>query len=52
MNVIIIIEGSGQITSIDSQTLDFAKGQTILFPAVFNGIIEFETYTEYLLTTL
>ncbi len=51
MKVIIIINGSGRITSADSQAVDFARGQTILLPAAFNGEIEFKTSTEYLLTT-
>ena len=52
MKVIIIIKGSGQITSKDSQTVDFSKGQTILLPAAFAGEMLFDSPTEYLLTTL
>ena len=52
MKVIIIIKGSGQIKSSDSQTVDFSKGQTILLPAAFTGKIFFDGLTEYLLTTL
>ncbi|MBN1788487.1 MAG: class I mannose-6-phosphate isomerase [Sedimentisphaerales bacterium] len=52
MKVIIVIEGSGKITSPQSQKADFAKGRTILLPAEFKGTIEFETYTEYLQITI
>ena len=52
IRVIIIIKGSGQITSADSQTVNFTKGQTILLPAVFSGNMLFDSYTECLSTTL
>jgi mannose-6-phosphate isomerase len=52
MKVIIVINGSGQIISKDSQAVDFTKGQTILLPAVFGGEILSDSYSEYLLTTL
>ncbi|MFA5293167.1 MAG: type I phosphomannose isomerase catalytic subunit [Phycisphaerae bacterium] len=52
MKVIIIIEGSGKISSDNSQPVDFAKGQTILIPAAFNGEIAFDGNTEYLQVTL
>ena len=48
MKVIIIISGRGQITSKDSGPVDFAKGQTILLPEVFNGEMLFDSDTEYL----
>ncbi|MBU1260736.1 MAG: class I mannose-6-phosphate isomerase [Planctomycetes bacterium] len=51
MKVIIIISGSGQIISKDSDSVDFAKGQTILLPAVFEGEILFASNTEYLSVT-
>lgn len=51
MKVIIIIKGSGQIKSDNSQT-DFSKGQTILIPAAFSGNIHFNENTEYLQTIL
>lgn len=52
MKVIIIIKGSGQIKSGDSQAVDFSKGQTILLPATLTGEMLFDSFTEYLLTTL
>jgi len=52
MKVIIIIKGSGGISSKNSQPVDFAKGQTILLPADFEGEIAFDNNTEYLQTTL
>jgi len=51
MRVIIIISGNGRITSKDSQAADFAKGQTILLPAVFSGEMFFDSDTEYLSVT-
>lgn len=47
MKVIIFISGGGQITG----SVDFAKGQTILLPAAFEGEIMFDKDTEYLLVT-
>ena len=52
MKVIIIIEGSGQIISNNAEPVSFAKGQTILLSAEFQGDMEFAEKTEYLLTTL
>jgi mannose-6-phosphate isomerase len=51
MKVIIIISGRGQITSNDCKAVDFAKGQTILLPAAFDGEITFGGDTEYLSVT-
>jgi mannose-6-phosphate isomerase len=48
MKVIIITKGSGQIKSVNSQVVDFSKGQTILLPAAFDGQMSFNDYTEYL----
>ena len=47
MKVLIIIEGFGRITSADSEMV-FAKGQTILIPAIFDGFIEFNAKTIFL----
>lgn len=46
MKVIIIINGSGQTGSVE-----FAKGQTILIPAAFEGEITFSSDTEHLSVT-
>jgi mannose-6-phosphate isomerase len=51
MKVIIIINGSGQITSKNSEAVDFAKGQTILLPAAIEGEMLFGSDTEYLSVT-
>lgn len=51
MKVIIIIEGSGNISYNGRQT-DFKKGETILLPAGFSGKIEFADDTEYLATEI
>jgi hypothetical protein len=52
LKVIIIINGSGLIISKDAEPVDFAKGQTILLPAQFQGDMEFTDKTECLLTIL
>ena len=52
LKVIMIIKGNGQMTSADSQPVDFAKGETILLPAEFSGEIRFDSDTEYLLTVI
>jgi mannose-6-phosphate isomerase len=52
LKVIIIINGSGRIISKDAEPVDFAKGQTILLPAQFQGDMEFTDKTECLLTIL
>lgn len=52
MKVFVIINGSGRIIRDNMQPVDFAKGQTILVPAVFNGKLFFDRNTEYLQITL
>jgi mannose-6-phosphate isomerase len=52
MKVIIVIKGSGQIISADSQAVDFTKGQIILLPATFVGQICFDSHIEFLQVTL
>lgn len=42
MKVLIIIQGTGRITSPNS-TLSFSKGQTILIPAAFKGSVELDS---------
>jgi mannose-6-phosphate isomerase len=50
--VIVIIKGSGKITSAGVDAVDFEIGQTILLPAEFEGKFLFETDTVYLSATL
>jgi mannose-6-phosphate isomerase len=52
MKVVMFISGKGQITSANTEPVDFAKGQTILLPAEFEGKITFAENTEYLQTTI
>ncbi|MEN6384213.1 MAG: type I phosphomannose isomerase catalytic subunit [Phycisphaerales bacterium] len=52
MKVLVIIKGKGQIISSKTQAVDFAKGETILLPADFEGKINFDAETEYLQTII
>jgi mannose-6-phosphate isomerase len=50
MKVLMFIQGKGEITSSNTEPVDFSKGQTILLPAEFEGKISFADDTEYLQT--
>jgi len=50
MKVLMFIKGEGEITSSNTEPVDFSKGQTILLPAEFEGKISFADDTEYLQT--
>lgn len=52
MEVIVVIKGSGQITSKSSQPVGFSKGETILLPAAFEGKISFAGDAAYLQTII
>jgi mannose-6-phosphate isomerase len=52
MKVIMIIKGKGQITSPNSEAVDFSIGETILIPAAFEGKMNFSQDTEYLQTII
>ena len=52
MKVLIIITGQGYITSQAAQSVDFKKGNTLLIPAAFEGVMQFAADTEYLTVTV
>jgi len=52
MKVLIVITGQGYITSQAAQSVDFKKGNTLLIPAAFEGVMQFATDTEYLTVTV
>lgn len=52
MKVLMVITGQGCITSRATETVDFKKGDTVLIPAAFEGVIQFAADTEYLTVTI
>jgi len=48
MKVLIIITGAGQITAERTEAVNFKKGDTLLIPAAFEGVISFSGDCEYL----
>ena len=52
MKVLMILSGSGVIKSLSGETEKFAKGQTLLIPAVYEGTIIFDEYTQFLTITI
>ncbi|MHC5061032.1 MAG: type I phosphomannose isomerase catalytic subunit [Planctomycetota bacterium] len=51
MKVIMVITGQGCITSQAAETVNFSKGDTLLIPAAFEGVMQFAKETEYLVVT-
>jgi mannose-6-phosphate isomerase len=52
MKVLIILTGAGCITADQTETVDFKKGDTLLIPAAFDGLILFSDDTQYLTVTV
>jgi mannose-6-phosphate isomerase len=52
MKAIMIIEGEGRVVSSKAAAVEFARGETILVPAGFEGAAVFGADTEYLTITL
>lgn len=52
MKVFVIITGSGRITAGNIETTQFNKGQTLLIPAAFEGVMVFQEDTQYLAVTV
>ncbi len=53
MKVLIILEGKGSIYSSNNDiNVDFNKGETLLIPANYNGVVQFVEETLYLTVTL
>lgn len=52
MKVLIILSGAGQITAEGLETVRFKKGDTLLIPAAFEGVMKLERECEYLTATI
>lgn len=52
MKVLIILNGTGQITAEESEAVDFDKGDCLLIPAAFEGVMNFSKECEYLIATV
>jgi mannose-6-phosphate isomerase len=52
MKVLLILTGAGNISAEKIEPVDFAKGQTILIPAAFEGVMTFTEDTRYLTSTI
>ena len=52
MKVLVILSGSGKITSDKTEEVGFVKGDTILIPAAFEGVMECAEESEYLIATV
>ncbi len=52
MKVLIFITGTGTIEGPSTEAVDFVKGDTMLIPAVYDGVIKFSTDTQYLIATI
>lgn len=52
MKVIVVLSGSGKIESTYAETTEFKKGDTVLIPAAYEGVIYFNEETKYLTVTM
>ena len=52
MKVLIILNGAGQITDEDTEPVEFDKGDCLLIPAAFEGVMNFRNECEYLIATV
>ncbi|MCF7956477.1 MAG: class I mannose-6-phosphate isomerase [Phycisphaerae bacterium] len=52
MKVIVVLSGGGRIESQLAETVEFTKGDTVLLPAAYEGVVFFEGDTEYLTVTM
>lgn len=52
MKVLIILTGAGCITAEQAESVDFKKGDTLLIPAAFEGLILFSDDIQYLTVTV
>lgn len=52
MKVLLILDGAGCITAEESEPVDFAKGDCLLIPAAFEGVMNFSNECEYLVATV
>jgi mannose-6-phosphate isomerase class I len=51
MKTLIVISGSGAITGAGEEVV-FAAGDTMLIPAIYDGVMRFADDTQYLTVTL
>lgn len=52
MKIMVTLTGSGYITGSETRKVEFAKGDTLLIPAIFEGVIHFTDDTQYLVATI
>jgi len=52
MKALMVITGRGCITSQATENVDFKKGDTLLIPAAFEGVMQFTSDTDYLTITV
>jgi len=52
MKVLLILSGSGQIVAENVEPVDFEKGDCLLVPAAFKGVIQFAAECEYLVASV
>ncbi len=52
MKILVILSGSGQFTVEDIKPVEFDKGDCVLIPAAFNGVMQFAAECEYLIATV
>ena len=52
MKILVILSGSGQFSTEDTKPVEFDKGDCVLIPAAFNGVMQFIANCEYLTATV
>jgi mannose-6-phosphate isomerase len=52
MKAMVFLNGTGTIKSEDTIEVTFTKGDTLLIPAVYTGVMSFTEETEYLIATV
>jgi mannose-6-phosphate isomerase len=52
MKVIVVLSGGGKIEGRECETVEFTKGDTVLLPAAYEGLVSFEKETKYLTVTM
>jgi uncharacterized cupin superfamily protein len=52
MKTLIILSGAGTICAENTDDVTFTKGDTLLIPAAYKGVISFTEETQYLIATV
>ncbi len=52
MKVLLILSGSGQVTAENVESVEFKKGDCLLIPAAFNGVMQFAAECKYLVASV